>query len=464
VRRVNIAGCVPLAGRGLVARRGSLVTLTDARTPGLEPLLGTLAEVTNAHGDGNALVLAVMRAALACEGRAPSWACAGLTSDGQVTVLVHGEAVALVSFQEDPETEVTARGSIVPVARTFAGGVMTVRLVVDALTAAAAPDPRLWLGEGTISGGGVLLNFVHTGSHRPLPGNLNAPTAAVTREDLADVTAVQPRAWQQGMGQSGQEAYLPSDQPTLRTWSAAAEESDFAALAPAAGGPSPDDAFAYPAGPDPQTPSTLPYTENWFSQEPPQAPTLRMTRTDGLGNDGVPTSLIADVSTMELVRLGPVEPVAVDGVLCERKHFNAPDATLCRACGGSVHSIPRNMRRQPRPPLGVLLIDDGRGYPLDRDFVIGREPVLDGDVAAGRATPLQMSDAEGSVSRLHLRISLVGWQVEVHDLCSSNGSVLYQTGIPRTLAPMEAAVLDPGARVDVGKRAVQFLPYSLSPR
>jgi pSer/pThr/pTyr-binding forkhead associated (FHA) protein len=108
----------------------------------------------------------------------------------------------------------------------------------------------------------------------------------------------------------------------------------------------------------------------------------------------------------------------------------------------------------------VLLVDDGRGYPLDRDYVIGREPRLDGDVVAGRATPLPITDAEGSVSRLHLRVSLVGWRVEVRDLGSANGSVLYGgAGGGRRLAPTDVVVLEPGARVGIGRRSVEFLAY-----
>jgi hypothetical protein len=67
------------------------------------------------------------------------------------------------------------------------------------------------------------------------------------------------------------------------------------------------------------------------------------------------------------------------------------------------------------------------------------------------------------VSRLHLRVSLNGWQVEVRDLGSANGSVLYRQGGQRTLAPLDAAVLDPGGRVGVGRRTVQYLPYGASP-
>ncbi len=190
---------------------------------------------------------------------------------------------------------------------------------------------------------------------------------------------------------------------------------------------------------------------------------MRVTQTDDARTHGPPEEPIADISTMRLQQLGVVEPVVVDGAMCARMHFNAPDAMFCRECRVSMRELTRNTRRQPRPPLGVLLVDDGRGYLLDRDYVIGREPLLDDDVAAGRAAPLPITDAEGSVSRLHLRVSLVGWRVEVRDLGSANGSVLYRAGGPRALGPLDVVLLDPGARVGVGRRSVQFLPYGVSP-
>jgi hypothetical protein len=195
--------------------------------------------------------------------------------------------------------------------------------------------------------------------------------------------------------------------------------------------------------------------ESWFrAAARPARLTVRMARPDG-----PPEPPVADIATMRLQRLGFVVPVVVDGALCARMHFNAPDAAFCRECEAGLREGGRTIRRQPRPPLGVLLVDDGRGYPLDRDYVIGREPLLDDDVAAGRAAPVPVTDAEGSVSRLHLRVSLAGWRVEVRDLGSANGSVLYRAGRSRTLGPADVVALDPGARVGVGRRSVQFLPY-----
>ncbi len=421
--RMSLTECVPLAGRGLVARHGGLVVLSDGLDPGPDPLLAVLAAVADSGGDGAALVLAGTRAALERGGR-PAWACAGVTVGGEVAVLAHGQAAALVSVDGGPETMVTAGASMIPVACTVTGAVVTVRLVIGAT---AAPDPRLRLGAGIVSGGGVMLTVTQEKSHTPIP---NGPYATA-------VPATRPAA-----GQAAENAVL--HRPGRVT-------------------PFPDDPFANPVGPTAPIPAG-PDAETWFRAEAqPSKPTPGM-QTDGASADGPPEPPIADISTMRLEQLGVVEPVMVDGAMCARMHFNPPDATFCRECRVSMREVAKTTRRQPRPPLGVLLVDDGRGYLLDRDYVIGREPLLDDDVAAGRATPLPITDAEGSVSRLHLRVSLVGWRVEVRDLGSSNGSVLYQAGGPRPLDPVDAVFLDSGARVGIGRRSVQFLPYGVSPR
>jgi hypothetical protein len=390
---MSVIECVPLAGWGLVARRGGLVVLSDGLDPGPDPLLAALDTVADSGGDGAALVRAGTRAALERGGR-PAWAGAGVTLGGEVAVFAHGEAAALVSVDGGPETEVTAGGSMIPVARTLTGAVVTVRLAIGP---AAAPDPRLRLDAGTVSGGGVMLTVTQEKSHPPIPNGPWVTAAPATRP-----APEQPRSQ---------------------------------------------------AEPD---------AESWFRAARPSS--RPMTQTDGASTYGLPAATVAAIATTRLEQLGVAESVLVDGALCPRMHFNPPDAMFCRGCRVNMGELTRNIRCLPRPPLGVLLVDDGRGYPLDRDYVIGREPLLDGDVAAGRATPLPVTDAEGSVSRLHLRVALVGWRVEVRDLGSANGSVLYGAGGPRALVPADVAVLDPGARVGVGRRSVQFLPYGVSPR
>ena len=154
------------------------------------------------------------------------------------------------------------------------------------------------------------------------------------------------------------------------------------------------------------------------------------------------------------------EPAMVEGVLCARNHFNDPDVAYCRQCGISMIQQTRTTQLGQRPPLGVLLLDDGTGFTLDRDYVLGREPVLDGDVAAGRARPLRITDPDGTVGRVHLRVSLVGWQVEVKDLGSVNGSVIHlPAGGEGKLNPYDPVLVEPGTRIGVGQRSIQYLSY-----
>jgi hypothetical protein len=125
---------------------------------------------------------------------------------------------------------------------------------------------------------------------------------------------------------------------------------------------------------------------------------------------------------------------------------------------GAVPAVPT---AEFRVPHGVLVLDDGTRFALDADYVIGREPALDADVAAGRARPLRIADPEGTVSRLHLRISVIGEQVEVSDLGSGNGSVLHPAaGEPLRLPPNEPTAIEPGARISVGDRSFEYLPHT----
>ena len=65
-----------------------------------------------------------------------------------MAVLVARRGGGAVRVDGGPETEVTASGSVIPVARTFTGAVVTVRLAIGA---PAAPDPRLLARRRTVS-------------------------------------------------------------------------------------------------------------------------------------------------------------------------------------------------------------------------------------------------------------------------------------------------------------------------
>jgi hypothetical protein len=150
--------------------------------------------------------------------------------------------------------------------------------------------------------------------------------------------------------------------------------------------------------------------------------------------------------------------VRVRGVLCKNSHFNDPSVHYCGVCGISMAQQTLASFDGPRPPLGLLLLDDGSTYRLDADYLAGRDPGTGPDFDSGRIRPLRISDSDGLVSRRHLRIALVGWEVHVVDLGSSNGTFLTppNDGQRRRLVAHEPLVVGPGARVELGRRWFRY--------
>lgn len=343
---MRITGCVPLAGQGIIARYGALVAVTDGLGADSDLLLSVVTETAGQAGDGSEFVIRAARAALSADQRA-AWACAGVTADGGLAVLVHGRAAATVRVDDGPEVTLAVSESMLPVTRTFAGSTVAAVLVIGG---AAPPDERFWLGDGVVRGGGI-------------------------------------------------------------------------AVTASAGRAAPHEPHDRPAG--------------WHQ------PTMDTPGIGEAGETGKPGAGAGGV--------------LVKGTLCASGHFNDPGARSCRECGVGMEQPPRHLEWRPRPPLGELVLDDGTRVTLDGDYVLGREPTLDGEVLAGRVRPLRINDPNGTVSRLHLKVSLVGWQVEVSDLGSANGSVLQTPGEERVLTPFEPAVIEPGARVGIGNRSIQYV-------
>ena len=141
------------------------------------------------------------------------------------------------------------------------------------------------------------------------------------------------------------------------------------------------------------------------------------------------------------------------GVYCKNGHFDDPEARYCAVCGISMAQLTKAPRKGRRPPLGVLVLEDGSVFQLDADYVIGREPSLDSSVADGSARPLRLTDSEGLVSRIHAKVELDGWQVYISDLESANGTYIQLPGETdgKLLPPRVRTPLAAGARVRVGR-------------
>lgn len=150
---------------------------------------------------------------------------------------------------------------------------------------------------------------------------------------------------------------------------------------------------------------------------------------------------------------GPI----VQGVLCGNGHFTDPTAALCAICG-AVLAVPAAARLGKRPPLGVLLLDNGLTVRLDTDYVIGREPEFDEDVTAGRARPLRIAGSGTGMSRRHLRLALDGWHVRLIDLNSANGTLLRLPGDiqPRRIPAGTPVTVRTGSLIGFGRRWLRY--------
>jgi hypothetical protein len=148
----------------------------------------------------------------------------------------------------------------------------------------------------------------------------------------------------------------------------------------------------------------------------------------------------------------------IQGVYCKNGHFDDPEALFCAVCGISMNQQTLVPRPGTRPPLGVLLLDDGSVFQLDRDYIVGREPGLDATVASGRSRALRIADDSGIVSRVHAKVQLDGWRVLVTDLASANGTRvrLPKQSADTVLQPHVPVVLATGSQVDLGGRGFRY--------
>lgn len=148
----------------------------------------------------------------------------------------------------------------------------------------------------------------------------------------------------------------------------------------------------------------------------------------------------------------------VDGFVCSRGHLNDPRSRFCASCGIRMDENTRKLMKGQRPPLGLLVFDDGASFTLDGDYVLGRQPDVDERVRRGEVRPLMIDDSSRHVSRAHLEVQLKGWDVYINDTGTFNGTYLTapEEQAPSALVPGQPVRLPPGARVSIGSRSFVF--------
>ena len=149
--------------------------------------------------------------------------------------------------------------------------------------------------------------------------------------------------------------------------------------------------------------------------------------------------------------------VMVPGIYCRQQHFNDPRSAYCALCNEALSRSGADVRQGPRPALGVLVLDDGQSFAVDRDYVLGRDPDNDDAVRDGDAEALIVADPGRSISRVHARIELDEWDVRLSDAMSANGTFTAYGGSGWTpVTPGHPVTIQPGTHLLLGQRTLLF--------
>jgi hypothetical protein len=327
----------------------------------------------------------------------PSFGLLTPTRDGLAALLV-GDTALVITNSDGTTEELHGRNAALFADRLIPADVSSVFIT---LARESVPDLRSNLSEGVVRGSGVLLA---PGRHA---GEVTEPHV------MASVPAT------------------PAD------LEAAADSIPTPAAEPA---PTP---AAEPA----PTPEVSPPTFISISLTEPEddAPPAEAAAVDDVAAVG---------EEAEATQVG----AQVQGIVCSRGHFNDPTSRFCALCGISMVQQTHHLVTGLRPPLGVVVLDDGAVFALTRDYVVGRDPEQDPAILSGRAVPLILDDPDLAMSRVHARILLDGWEVRVEDAHSANGTFVARTpdaawtrlepGLPTTIAP--------GTRLTMGGRTLVF--------
>jgi len=208
----------------------------------------------------------------------------------------------------------------------------------------------------------------------------------------------------------------------------------------------------------------LPEGEASGSGVPDLGDDVRIVSLVGFDPAGLPArDPLPTVATAATEDLAGSDDVVVQGIRCARGHLNNPASVICARCRVKLMASPDGLVEGVRPPLGVLTFDDGDTYVVARDTVIGREPGVDPDVAAGRAIGVRLADTTRTVSRAHALLRLVDWDVFLEDRGSSNGTFVRLGGHQpwERLQPGARVALVAGATIRLGERELAFEHHSL---
>lgn len=380
----------------------------------------------------------------------PAFGCV-LRTPTDTHVLVRGNIQASFDGQVVSATNATTWSEAVTSPST------TVRLSIDS----ADTQPTFFSSSGIVPASLVECNandaprvpMVDPVNEEPGPKQAfvdSTPAATSSSEDLAPVGAENSAVYEDETFLVARSALglPPASQPPEEPGMISAVPSSPAPGAPISGTPFPTTAAA-PSGPiDPFGASPFSGANSPTSQAVPQ-PKPAIQEGDHFG----------DTVTFEALRSTTPERITstghgVQAVHCPARHPNPVHASHCRICASPIAD--RDQLIIPRPTLGWLTLSAVLAYPLDRDMVFGRSPSAP---ARAQQPPrlVVIGDQDEQMSRSHLHVTIIDWQVFAADLGSLNGTMItLPDRNPQQLRANEPTLIIPGTVVEIGSERLEY--------
>ena len=412
-----------IPGNAIVARVGDAVLVADPSTEAQEAFVETLIGLCEGSvaSDDAADTIRRIGSLVLEHTAAPAFGVLVATRSGAVAILAGDARLSVVAAGGD-SLELEGRAAVTYVDRMLAPGFVTARLSVRAEDAAA--DRFSDLTGGIVRGDGVVVSGATTTAQ---PDGVDS-----SAQDEGQALA----AADVGM------VNVPVD----------ATSDDGLAAGPVVSTDVPDDDQAgSEAGDD--------------GVSDAEDPDTAFTPIDLFDSDPADEQAEPQVSPLD-ADLAPGQPAAVmvDGIVCSRGHFTRPGGKFCDRCGISLVQQTHDLVTGQRPPLGVLVVDDGSVFTLGGDYVLGREPEVAEQVTSGAAAPLRLDDSGLALSRVHAHVILDGWEVRFVDAGSANGTFVLPPGASEwlRLEPAVPTTVSAGTRIAMGGRLLTFESHQRS--
>jgi hypothetical protein len=153
------------------------------------------------------------------------------------------------------------------------------------------------------------------------------------------------------------------------------------------------------------------------------------------------------------VSFTPLTPSSEEvlGTFCTNNHFTDSRRLRCLFCEAETQFD--RIETGLRPKLGRLLFDNDQVVHLQHNVLIGRKPTAPEGVVADVVS----IDDDRLLSRLHLEVRLIDWDIVVVDRQSANGtSIVHPDGRRVTTRPNVEVPLESGSTVHFGRHSFVF--------